>query len=156
MLFNSYSFILVFLPVSLCGFYLLARLGRRPAALWLVAMSLVFYACWNVVFVLLLIASIGFNYLLSSAIGRGDGRPSRQTALLALGIAANLAALVYYKYLAALLHFAHGLGLVGIDDAGHRAAARHLVLHLHPDRLSGRCAARAWRATAAGSTTFCS
>ena len=45
MLFNSYEFILVFLPVVVAGFYLIGRFGRHRAALgWLVAAAAVVLA----------------------------------------------------------------------------------------------------------------
>jgi len=37
----------VFLPITLAGFYLLGRFGRRPVIAWLCLTSLVFYAAWN-------------------------------------------------------------------------------------------------------------
>ena len=47
MLFNSLGFLFLFLPVTMLGFDLLGRLGRRPVLLWLTAASLVFYGVWN-------------------------------------------------------------------------------------------------------------
>ncbi len=112
MLFNSYVFLFLFLPLALAGFYLAGRFGRRPAALWLVAMSLVFYAWWNVAFVVLLLISIAGNFACARLIGALSPRPKLQAAGLAAGIAANLAALIYYKYFAALLAFADRLAVV--------------------------------------------
>ncbi len=114
MLFNSYVFLYAFLPIALVGYYLLARLGRVPAALWLVAVSFVFYGWWNPAYVPLLATSIGANYLLSRLIGATEQRPRLQTWVLALSVAANLGALGYYKYLGwliGLLDTAAGLHL---------------------------------------------
>src|SRR4051794_15488113 len=47
MLFNSYEFILLFLPVAVAGFALLSRRMHQAALLWLTAASLVFYAYWD-------------------------------------------------------------------------------------------------------------
>lgn len=108
-LFNSAAFIAGFLPVVLIGFLLLAGTGRqRLAALWLTLASLVFYGWWNAGYVPLLVGSMLFNYLLGGQLLR---RPSR--VVLALGIAANLLLLGYYKYtgfLVATLDAAFGLG----------------------------------------------
>jgi alginate O-acetyltransferase complex protein AlgI len=98
MLFNSYLYIFVFLPVSLAGFFFLARrVGDTAALVWLTALSFVFYGWWNPVFVLLLAASIVFNYgcgrFLQAASGEGRALP-----VLAFAITANLAVLGYYKY----------------------------------------------------------
>ena len=59
MLFNSYGFIFGFLPVVLVGFFVAGRvLGRYAACGWLAAASLFFYAWWQPVFLLLLVASV--------------------------------------------------------------------------------------------------
>lgn len=42
MLFNSYEFIFGYLPITLTGFFLLARNSHRLAALWLAGVSLFF------------------------------------------------------------------------------------------------------------------
>ncbi len=103
MLFNSYVFLYAFLPIALAGYFLLARFGRTPAALWLVAASLIFYGWWNPAYVPLLVLSIGGNYLLSLLIGATEQRFRLQNWVLALGVTANLGALGYYKYLGWLI-----------------------------------------------------
>ena len=123
MLFNSYVFLYAFLPIALAGYFLLARSGRVPAALWLVGMSLLFYGWWNPAYVPLLVLSIGGNHLLSRLIGAAEQRPRRQNWLLGLGIAANLGALGYYKYLGWLVVLLNGA-------AGTRFAAPGIVLPL--------------------------
>ena len=100
MLFNSYVFIFVFLPVTLAGFFLLGRFQPRLAAAWLAAASLFFYGWWNPLYVGLLALSICFNYLCGVAIARsaapiGSGARKR---LLIFAVAVNLAVLAYYKY----------------------------------------------------------
>src|SRR2546423_9068141 len=71
MLFSSYIFLFVFLPVTLCGFCLLSRLaGAKPAKLWLTLASLVFYGWWNPIYVALIVASMLFNFWLGSRIGQ--------------------------------------------------------------------------------------
>lgn len=100
MLFNSYPFLFAFLPVTLAGFFLLGRWGRREAALaWLVAASGFFYAWWNPVYLNLLVFSIAFNFglgrILSHAARAGDSSRGR---LLGLGVAVNLGLIGYFKY----------------------------------------------------------
>ena len=112
MLFNSYLFIFAFLPGALAGFYLLNRLGRRTAAAWLVLISVLFYGWWNPQFVVLLAASVGLNYAAAEAIAATAKRPALQSGCLAAAVIANLSVLVYYKYLASLIHAATGLGLL--------------------------------------------
>jgi D-alanyl-lipoteichoic acid acyltransferase DltB (MBOAT superfamily) len=103
MLFNSYIFLFAFLPVSLAGYFLAARLGHAASALWLIAASLFFYGWWNLAFLPVLLVSIGFNYGASALIARS----ARKTLLLASAIGVNIAALFYYKYLTAVLAFLH-------------------------------------------------
>ena len=93
MLFNSYAFIFVFLPLVLAGFFLIGRLSTTFAAAWLAAASLVFYGYWNVVYIPLLIASIVFNYALGVRL-----TANRSKALLTAGMTANLLLLAYFKY----------------------------------------------------------
>ena len=98
MLFNSYTFIFGFLPVTLGGFFLLGRIGRRgPALAWLFGASLVFYAWWNPADLPFLLVSIAFNYTLSLALRRVPGGHLR-TSILGAGVAANLLFLGYHKY----------------------------------------------------------
>ena len=118
MLFNSVAFVFVFLPMAVVGYSLAGRAGRSAAAAWLVACSLVFYAGWNPVFVVLLVGSVAFNYACARAIVGSAARPARQSAVLIFGIAGNLGLLFYYKYLFPLLAFLHGLGLGGAAAAG--------------------------------------
>ncbi|MEG1680934.1 MAG: MBOAT family protein, partial [Stenotrophomonas sp.] len=112
MLFNSLPFLLLFLPIALGGYYLLGGIRPSLAAIWLSLASLVFYGWWNPTFVVLLMASIVFNYLLSLVILSTEDRPKLQLWVLGLGIAANLAVLFYYKYFASLLGVLDGWGLV--------------------------------------------
>lgn len=99
MLFNSYIYIFLFLPVTLSGFYLIARRGGPTAAIaWLIAMSFVFYGLWNPDYVLLLAGSIGFNYVCGKYLVDADGHGGALPALL-IGITANLALLGYFKYI---------------------------------------------------------
>ncbi|WP_299615511.1 MBOAT family protein [Pelagibius sp.] len=94
MLFNSYEFILVFLPITLFLVLSLRRLGMVSASLTLLCgASLVFYAVWDWRFIGLLVGSICINYLLISAL---SARPRRW--LMWIGIAVNLGLLGFFKY----------------------------------------------------------
>ena len=110
MLFNSYVFLLAFLPLALVSYFVCARISHRLAAFSLVLSSFVFYGWWNVAFVPLLALSIAFNFTTSRLIGSVEGRPRLQNWLLAFGIAANIGALIYFKYLAASVRFIDTLG----------------------------------------------
>ena len=98
MLFNSYEFILAFLPITLAVYYVLGRKSRSAASVWLVLTSLFYYGWWKPAYVVLLIASITYNYSLGRVLGRQahNGEPSK--SLLIFGIVGNLATLAYFKY----------------------------------------------------------
>ena len=74
MLFNSYEFIFLFLPITLAIFFSLSKFKLTKLALvWLTISSLFFYSYWNIFtpdgnpsYVLLIIFSILFNYQMGS------------------------------------------------------------------------------------------
>lgn len=118
MQFNSYLFLLLFLPAVLAGYFGLCRMkGRTWARGFLAAMSLVFFAYANPWYLGLLVGSAVFNWAVSRMLsgevtkvtGKGIGRtvsgPHGITGgrfdrrmVLAFGISANLALLFYFKY----------------------------------------------------------
>lgn len=66
MLFNSYIFIFLFLPLALTGFYLLNYLKKyKAASIFLTCMSLWFYGYFNKSYLVIICGSIVVNYLLS-------------------------------------------------------------------------------------------
>ena len=94
MLFNSYVFILLFLPITVAGYYLIARLpDARAPVLWLIIASLFFYGWWNPAYLGLISASIVVNYLFGTWIQR-----SSSVLPMALGVIFNLGLLIFYKY----------------------------------------------------------
>jgi D-alanyl-lipoteichoic acid acyltransferase DltB (MBOAT superfamily) len=96
MLFNSFSFLLGFLPITLIGYFLLARRNPTWGVAWLALASLFFYAWWDVRYLPLLLASICVNYGCAQVIRRAQGRA--RTGWLAAAVVANLVLLGYYKY----------------------------------------------------------
>ena len=94
MLFNSTEFLFAFLPATLLLFFLCAKFSHRAALAWLTMASMFFYAWWNPVWLPLLLASIGFNYLA----GREIAQRSHKRQLLIFAIGVNLAGLAYHKY----------------------------------------------------------
>lgn len=113
MLFNSYEFIFLFLPVTLLVFtVLMARDKSTLATLWLVASSLFFYGWWAPSYLLLLLISIGFNFGLGRVLAASQDL--NRKALLLIGLTFNLGLLAYYKYanfLAANVNQIFGTGL---------------------------------------------
>lgn len=104
MLFHTPEFLFAFLPIVLLGYFLLARWSGVVPFAWLALSSLFFYGVWDYGYLPLILASIASNFTLGSGIVRlqASGEMRRAKALAAFGIAANVGALVYYKYLAFL------------------------------------------------------
>ncbi|MFZ2266850.1 MAG: MBOAT family O-acyltransferase [Azonexus sp.] len=100
MLFNSYGFLFLYLPVVLVGFFWLGRGASTYAAAWLAAASLLFYGFWNPAYLGLLLGSICCNYVFGLWINKAAVQHAvlRKKHVLLFAIAANLALLVYYKY----------------------------------------------------------
>jgi alginate O-acetyltransferase complex protein AlgI len=148
MLFNSYIFLFVFLPVVLAGYFLLGRISIAAAAAWLTLSSLLFYGWWDYHFVPLLLGSITCNFVASRLMTRLErGR----MVVLAIAVAGNLGLLGYFKYagfFAGALDQAFGTGLgplniilpIGISfytftqiaflvDAGRGEVAHYSFIH---------------------------
>ena len=120
MLFNSYIFLFGFLPVTLIGYQIAAHWHRRAVVLWLAAASLAFYAYWRPAYLILLCASVLFNYIAGTLISRRI--PNRIPTPLLLGgaLAVNLGALCYYKYLFPLLDFIGNIAARAAHRPYHR------------------------------------
>jgi D-alanyl-lipoteichoic acid acyltransferase DltB (MBOAT superfamily) len=98
MLFNSYPFIFLFLPVALAGYFALGRLGNLAAVIWLALASLAFYSFSNWPFVALLLASIAFNYGIGWLLIERRLRDRTRLAVATVGIAGDLVVLGIFKY----------------------------------------------------------
>jgi alginate O-acetyltransferase complex protein AlgI len=101
-LFNSYQFLFAFLPITLVGFFALGTVSRMWALRWIIFVSLLFYAWWRPLNVLLIAPSILINFALARTLQRlsEDERGRRTSRLvLLLGIAFNIAFLGYFKYI---------------------------------------------------------
>ncbi|MGK5594571.1 MAG: MBOAT family O-acyltransferase [Parachlamydiaceae bacterium] len=98
MLFNSYPFIFIFLPIVLIGFYALSSFKQFDLAkAWLLLCSLGFYSYWDIHYLPLLVGSILFNYTIGEAIMHFQ-RVKNKKRLLFFGISINLLVLAYFKY----------------------------------------------------------
>ena len=117
MLFNSYIFIFIFLPLTLLGWYGLNHHKKYTLAnVFLAGMSLWFYGYFNVRYLAIILCSIGLNYSLSYLLTRiptesipaahsapGSSAIGSHTKLcrrisLITGITLNLGILFYFKY----------------------------------------------------------
>jgi D-alanyl-lipoteichoic acid acyltransferase DltB (MBOAT superfamily) len=99
MVFTSFQFILVFLPVTLAGFIVAHRFGGWQWALnFLAVASLAFYGMWGVGLLLILLASILFNYSAGNVLACLSSHPQVARNALLGSIAINLGMLGYLKY----------------------------------------------------------
>ena len=98
MLFNSYIFIFLFLPLALLGWYGLNRCkAYEMAKLFLAVMSLWFYGYFNLYYLFVILGSILVNYLLSFLLKKFSS-PKVCRAGLWAGVILNLGILFYLKY----------------------------------------------------------
>lgn len=93
MLFNSYIFIFAFLPICLCGYYLMRGKNASLTKSWLIVCSLIFYGYFNISYLFIMIFSILGNYALCYAMKKCDRK-----RILIGGVIANLGILFYFKY----------------------------------------------------------
>jgi len=96
MVFNSYLFIIFFLPVTLVGFYFFARKNRQWAAVWLIFASLFFYGSWDYRFIPILLTSIVINYSACKRIIAAT--PTSGKWWLSAAITFNILLLGFFKY----------------------------------------------------------
>src|SRR6202158_191158 len=114
MLFNSYAFIFLSLPIALVGYFVMGRLGNLAPVIWLALASLVFHSVTNWQFVPLLLASVAFNYVIGLLLISKRLRPGLRVAVLTIGVTGDLLVLGTFKYagfLAANLNTIFSTGL---------------------------------------------
>ncbi len=100
MIFSSYTFIFIFLPIVFAVYYLGQRfLGDVVAKVWLVVASLYFYAHGSLAFLPILAGTVVFNYFIVKMMRRSRGRQVITKLLMALAILENLGLLFYFKYM---------------------------------------------------------
>jgi D-alanyl-lipoteichoic acid acyltransferase DltB (MBOAT superfamily) len=149
-LFNSYEYLIYFLPVAALGFFFF---GARPrwAVRWLVVASLFFYGWWNPAYLPLIAASIGVNFWLALKIQRAANRHR----WLVAGVAANLALLGLFKYVDFILRTLAQAGLIPPVQLDSRCRSASASSRSRRSRFSSTCAATR-RASRASTTMRCS
>lgn len=98
MLFSSVIFIFKFLPLALLFYFLVKDSSRNLffKNIFLLIISLIFYAWGEPIYVLLMILSIVVNYIFGILIEKNSPKPSRWA--LITGILVNVSLLIYFKY----------------------------------------------------------
>lgn len=113
MLFNSFEFILLFLPLTLVVYFVLLRKRLTIAAKsWLLFVSLFFYSWWDVKYLPLILGSILFNYTVGGLLVEYDeDRPKvvSRRAIFVTGLIANIALLCWFKYMDFFIGSANGV-----------------------------------------------
>jgi alginate O-acetyltransferase complex protein AlgI len=103
MLFNSYEFIFLFLPVTVFVYFLLNKKRLTVASnAWLLLASLVFYSWWNVKYLPLILISILFNYTVGYLLVEYEELKKRtvsRKSIFVTGMVGNIAFLCYFKYM---------------------------------------------------------
>ncbi len=92
LLFNSFTFIFIFLPFSILGYYIIPNKVKN---IFLLCSSLFFYAWGNVRYLVLLLISICINYFFAILI---SNRQEKKRIILWLCIIINIGLLFYFKY----------------------------------------------------------
>ena len=103
MLFNSYEFIFLFLPITFFVYFYLNNKRLTIASKgWLVFASLFFYSWWNIMYLPLILISVLFNYIITNTMMEYDKLKkvyfSKKT-LLQIGLFFNIGLLIYFKYM---------------------------------------------------------
>ncbi len=116
MLYNSYEFVFLFLPITLFIFYQLGERGYKKIALiWLVLASFFFYGRWNPTYLIFLLSSLAINYSFGRIINnKFEALIAKNIVIndrffLTLGIVFNLGLLAYFKYANFFIESINGL-----------------------------------------------
>ncbi|RKD22994.1 acetyltransferase [Ammoniphilus oxalaticus] len=97
MLFNSFEFIFIFLPIVFIIYFILnKRKLTELSKIWLILSSLVFYSWWNVAYLPLIIIPIVVNFSIGYAMNAKA--QSGKRVLLIIGLLFNIGLLGYFKY----------------------------------------------------------
>lgn len=98
MIFSTYTFLFIFLPIVLLVYFGLSKIASRKAQhIFLVLASLIFYGYSNPWYILLILCSIIINYSAGLAVENTEKKNPRKIFFI-LGILFNVALLGYYKY----------------------------------------------------------
>jgi alginate O-acetyltransferase complex protein AlgI len=94
MVFSSPIFVFLFLPLTLVLYFCVPRKGRNAL---LIFASLFFYTWGEAKYVMVLLASVIFNYFIGLGLGKSQ-QPLRRKQLMAFAVVVNLSLLFFCKY----------------------------------------------------------
>lgn len=96
MIFSSFEFIFLFLPLTACLFFYLNKKRLTTLATGALAFaSLFFYSWWNIIYLPLILFSVIINFAFSLLITRSN---LHKQTLLTFGLLFNVLLLAYFKY----------------------------------------------------------
>jgi len=100
LIFNSFIFIFIFLPITfIVYFYLNSKRLTEASKAFLVFSSLFFYSWWNINYLPIILVSMLFNYVIGVSLSKKDNRGKvNKKTLLTIGIISNILLLGYFKY----------------------------------------------------------
>ena len=94
MVFSSAVFLLYFLPIVYLGN---ALIKKEYSNYFLLSASLLFYAWGEPIYIIIMLASVTFNWIFGMILDRIT-KPHGRKIILGIGIACNLLVLFYFKY----------------------------------------------------------
>ena len=113
MLFNSFEFIFLFLPITFFVYFLLNHYRLIGASKsFLVLSSLFFYSWWNIAYLPIILTSILFNYFIGEYLA---GEKKYKKTVLIFAIIGNLSVLGYFKYMDFLIENMNSISGSNID-----------------------------------------
>lgn len=102
MLFPTYEFCFLFLPITLCVYFFLGKICRKAEInyAFLILASWFFYGYFHITYLLILVGSNVFNYFIAHTMYKlfRKNKAAAAKALFLSGVAANLLLLGYFKY----------------------------------------------------------
>lgn len=93
MLFNTYQFIFIFLPLCIFFYHFINKKYYKYSYLSIFFFSLIFYGIWDLGFLILILASISVNYQIGLFI-----KKNKSFTFLVIGILIQVIILGYFKY----------------------------------------------------------
>ncbi len=114
--FNSYEFLVLFLPCAFAAFAIVQRFAGWSSAFNVLAVaSLVFYAQMSIKLLAILLVSVISNYVIGSVLTRSALASKPSNKLLIGGILGNIFALGYFKYTNFFIDIANQVAGQGFD-----------------------------------------
>lgn len=118
MLFNSYIFVLLFLPLCLIGYFGLNHFKKYSwAQFFLLMMSFWFYGYFNPGYLLIILASILVNYSIYKLMEKYRQTKWNKFAMIA-GVSFNVGILLYFKYMDFFIQNVNAIFKTDIQELG--------------------------------------